>query len=99
MRALPVSAPRNPFRMIDLGSAFDYLPSIDAGVSNSTSTFFDLIDLRVAEGLIAGCDDRAGANYVDADSSSLEIYRPGPRERPQSSLGRCIDAERRHTLD
>jgi hypothetical protein len=57
--------------------------------------FLDLIDLDVAQAgpLVAGGDDRTGAHYVDADSSSLEIHRPGPGERPQSSLGRCKDAE------
>src|SRR5580700_8698831 len=63
--------------------------------------FLDLIDLRVAHArpCVAWRDDRAGAHHVDADSASLEIHPPGPREGPQSSFRRRIDAERRHTFD
>src|SRR6266699_4013071 len=47
--------------------------------------FLDLIDLSVAQApiLVAGRDDRTGTHHVDADSATLEIHRPSPRERPQ----------------
>jgi hypothetical protein len=55
----------NPPVEIDLGSAFDYLPSIDAGVANSTSTFFDLIDLDT-QGLVAN-----GTFQIDATTGEV----------------------------
>src|ERR1700682_4963978 len=82
--------------------ARDFLDCPDATERRAGGyAFFDLFNLCVAQAaiLVAWGDDRAGADYVDADSSPFQIHRPGPRERAECRFGRRIDAECRHPLD
>src|SRR5206468_10027089 len=60
----------------------------------------DLRDLLVAQAgaLVPGRDDRAWAHDVDPNLATLQIHRPGARERPQGRLGRGVDATGRHAL-
>src|SRR3954469_25779387 len=76
------------------GQEYDRLGDLVGGTDPAEGSGFGrlrlhLPDLLVAQAqfvLVAGRDDRARADDVDADVAALQVDRPGPSERPQRRL-------------